>query len=69
MKRRHQIDQATLRTSAGEEVLATLLESDDGRPPLVRVSVMGRPHVVGLWAGSKPEPGHRNHVEVELHEL
>jgi len=53
MANRKRSDGAELRSRDGA-VTATvlLLESDDGRPPLLRLHVTGRkPQVVGLWVG------------------
>lgn len=62
--RRKTIDTANLHLSDGTAVRVTIGESDDGRAPLVRVSVEGRiPRVVGLWTGSASS---ESHVEIEI---
>ena len=62
--RRKTVDTATLRLSDGTDLRLTVGESDDGRPPLVRLSVDGRrPRVVGLWTGGGSS---ESHVEVEI---
>lgn len=62
--RRNTVDAATLHLSDGTALRVTVGESDDGRAPLVRVSVDGRkPRVVGLWAGGGSS---ESHVEFEL---
>ena len=61
--RRKRIDSATLHLSDGTPVKVTVGESDDGRAPLVRMSVVGRtPRVVGLWTGGSSE----QYVEIEI---
>ena len=60
---RKRVDSATLHLSDGTAVKVTVGESEDGRPPLLRMSVVGRtPRVTGLWTGGAAE----QYVEVEL---
>ena len=62
--RRKRIDSATLHLSDGTAVKVTIGESDDGRAPLVRISVEGHtPRVTGLWTGGGSS---ESHVEVEI---
>lgn len=62
--RRKTVDSATLHLSDGTALRVTVGESDDERPPLVRISVDGRkPRVVGLWTGGGSS---ESHVEVEI---
>jgi hypothetical protein len=61
--RRKTIDTATLNLSDGTVVKLTVGESDDGRPPLIRIAAAPghTPRVTGLWIG-----GGEPHVEVEI---
>lgn len=62
--RRKTIDNATLHLSDGTAVKVTVGESEDGRPPLLRISVEGHtPRVTGLWTGGGSS---ESHAEVEL---